>query len=189
LLIDNSSKAPRHHPFWDALSVAWTDELQPLSERFGERIKQHMEETDRAVKQAAKAIYEQLQQRPFLLKTLRGVRVTANIGGALMGFLIPEGGMVTDLLEDLVIVPAVMTGVEATVNGAVASYVRDHRRKLVEKLRRDAESIAAQLYRAPLLSIADIALKKTGTIGVGKDILERLPATIEQLQAQLAAKA
>jgi hypothetical protein len=52
-LIDSLSKAPRHHPFWDALSAVWTEELKSVSEQFGERIKRHMAETDQEVKHTA----------------------------------------------------------------------------------------------------------------------------------------
>jgi hypothetical protein len=187
-LIDNASRAPRHHPFWDALSAAWTEELKPLSERFGERIKHHMAETDREITQTAAEIYEKLQQRPLLLQSLRAVRVTANVGGALVGFLLPgHGGMVQDLLEELVLTPTLLAGVEAATTGAVESFVSGRRQQLVEKLQRDAQTIAAELYRDPLLNIAHAAMQQTGTLGVGKDILERLPAMLTQLQAHLAA--
>ena len=189
-LIDRASQAPRHHPFWNALSAAWTQELKPLSERFGEQIQHHMGETDHEITQTAQEIYAQLQQRPLLLHTLRGVRVTANVGGALVGFMLPvHGGMVHDLLEELVLTPALLTGVEAATTSAVESFVRGRRKQLVEKLQRDARTIAAQLYRDPLLSIAHVAMQKTGTLGVGKDVLERLPAALTQLHAQLATTA
>ena len=59
-MIDSASKAPRRHPFWDALSAAWTEELKPLSEQFGERIQRHMAETDAEVKKTAREIYQAL---------------------------------------------------------------------------------------------------------------------------------
>ena len=189
-LIDSVRQAPRHHPFWDALNTAWTEELKPLSERFGEHIQQHMLETDHAIRQTAQEIYEQLQQRPLLLNTLRGVRVTANVGGALVGFILPgHGGVVLDLLEELVIAPALVTGVEAVTIGAVESFVRGRKAHLVEQLKRDARTIAAQLYRDPLLSLAHAAMQKTGTLDISQDIIERLPTTLTQLHAQLAAPA
>jgi hypothetical protein len=190
VLIESASRAPRHHPFWEALSAAWMDELQPLSERFGACIKHHMEETDREVKQAAQEMYTQLQQRPVLLHTLRGVRVTANVGGVLVGFMLPvHGGMVQDLLEELVLTPALLTGVEAATTSAVESFVRGRRKQLVEKLQHDAQTIAAQLYRDPLLHIAEVAIQKTGTLGVSKDLLERFPGTLTRLHESLTAPA
>ena len=149
-----------------------------------------MLETDHAIIQMAQEIYEQLQQRPLLLNTLRSVRVTANVGGALVGFILPgHGGVVPDLLEELVIAPALVTGVEAVTMGAVESFVRGRKAHLVEQLKRDARTIAAQLYRDPLLSLAHAAMQKTGTLDISQDILERLPTTLTQLHAQLAAPA
>jgi hypothetical protein len=190
MLIDRARQAPRHHPFWDALNTAWTEELKPLSARFGEHIQHHMIETDHAIQQMAQEIYEQLQQRPLLLNALRGVRVTANVGGALVGFILPgHGGVVPDLLEELVIAPALVTGVEAVTTGAVESFVRGRKAHLVEQLKRDARTIAVQLYRDPLLSLAHAAMQQTGTLDISQDILERLATTLTQLHAQLAAPA
>jgi len=186
-LIESASQAPRHHPFWEVLRATWTAELKPLSERFGEYIQRHMVRTEHEITQAAQDIYAQLQQRPFLLNTLRSVRVTANVGGVLVGFLLPvHGGLVQDLLEELVIAPALVTGVEAATTGAVASFVSGRRTQLIEKLLDDARTAAVQLYYTPLLRIAQAAIQQTSTLGVGKDILARLPATLAQLQAQLA---
>lgn len=186
-MIDDARTAPRRHPFWDALSAAWMEELQPLSEQFGKRIEHHMAETDAEVKKTARDIYQTLEQQPLLLNALRSVRVTANVAGAVLGFVIPHGGGVAlDLLEEAVLVPLLMTGVEAATAGAVESFVSERRRRLVEKLRRGARNIAAELYREPLLEIARIVMKRTGAIGVDKAIIERLPGALKQLHAQLA---
>ena len=116
--------------------------------------------------------------------------MTANVGGALVGFILPfHGGMVHDLLEELVIAPALVTGVEAVTTGAVASFVRNRKTQLVEKLQQDARTIAAQLYRNPLLGIAHAAMQKTGTLGVPQDILQQLPTLLTQLHTQLTAPA
>ena len=87
------------------------------------------------------------------------------------------------------IAPALVTGVEAATTGAVASFIRSRRTQLIEKLLDDARTAAVQLYYNPLLSIAHAAIQQTSTLGVGKDILARLPATLAQLQTQLAAPA
>jgi hypothetical protein len=116
--------------------------------------------------------------------------VTANVGGVLVGFMLPvHGGLVHDLLEELIIAPALVTGVEAATMGAVASFVSGRRQRLVAQLLDDARTAAVQLYRDPLLRIAHAAMRQTGALGVGEDILERLPATLARLHAQLAAPA
>ena len=65
------------------------------------------------------------------------------------------------------------------------SFVNDRRNRLVEKLRNDARTIATQLYRDPLLEIANAVMKRTGVLGVGEEIIERLSGTLKQLQTQL----
>ena len=49
----------------------------------------------------------------------------------------------------------------------------------------DARTIGAQLYREPLQAIADTAMQKTGTLGISKDVVERLPVALRQLQELL----
>jgi hypothetical protein len=188
-LIDRSTGSPRHHPFWDALSTAWTEELHALSEQMGELVKRHMTETDLDIKRAAKEIRNRLEDQPWLLNALRGARVTANVSGARVGFLVPvKGGIVYDLIEELLLAPAIVGSVEAATTEAVEGFLTSCKQRLVEKLLNEARTIGAQLYREPLQKIADAAMKKTGTLGVGKDVIERLPAALRELQEQVVDK-
>jgi hypothetical protein len=187
-LIDRYTGAPRHHPFWDALSGAWTKELKPLSEHLSELAKDHMAETDQAIKHTAREIYEKLREQPVLLNTLRTAKVTANVAGVLVGFVLPHHGMVYDLLEEALIAPLLLAGVEATTVGAIGSFLRSRKTELVEKLKAAARTTAAQLYRDPLMRIAVAAIEKTGTLGIDKELVKRLAATLVQIQAQLTAQ-
>jgi hypothetical protein len=186
-LIDSVTNSPRHHPFWNALSAAWTEELEPLSQHLGKLVERHMTETDNGIKTAARDIRAKLEDHPVLLNTLRGARVTANVTGALVGFLVPvKGGIVYDLIEELLLAPAIVGSVEAATTGAVEGFVSNCKHELVEKLMHDARTIGAQLYREPLQTIADAAMQKTGTLGISKDVVERLPAALRQLHNRLA---
>ena len=122
----------------------------------------------------------------MLLNFLRTVKVSANVGGALVGFVFPvKGGLVAELIEEALLLPAITMGVEAGTRFAVESYVNARKKEIVEKLRAEARLIAAQLYRDPLLVFSNAAMKKTGTFGVGKDLIERLPASLDVLRARL----
>jgi hypothetical protein len=189
-LIDRSTGSAKHHPFWDALSTAWTEELQALSKHLGELVSRHMIETDLVIKREAREIRVRLEDQPWLLNALRGARVTANVAGALVGFLVPvKGGIVYDLIEELLLAPAIVGGVEATTTGAVEGFLSTCKQRLVKELLSDARTIGAQLYRSRLEEIAKTAMTKTETMGVGKDLIERLPATLRALQKQVAATA
>jgi hypothetical protein len=183
--IDRYTDDPRHHPFWDALNAAWKAEVKPLSEHFGELVKQHMAETDGAIKQAAKEIYDELAKQPVLLNVLRTVKVSAGVTGTLVGFVLPHGGIVLDLFEDAVLPAVLVSGVEAATIGAVESFVSSRKSKLIEQLETNARTTAAQLYREPLARMANLAMQKTATLGIERDLTDRLPRLLEQLQAQL----
>lgn len=184
--IEAERGATRHHPFWDALAEEWQEQLQDLSKKFGDRVALHMRRTEEEITAAARDIVDALRQSPTTLKALQGIRVTANVGGALVGIFLPHGGFAFDLLEELIIAPAMMSAAEAATSRLAQSYVAGRRDDVVNKLKRDARHIAEALYAEPLLAIAEGAMARAGALGIGEDILRRLPENLRRLQAELA---
>ncbi|MBV9484416.1 MAG: 50S ribosome-binding GTPase, partial [Acidobacteria bacterium] len=111
--IDREREAPRHHPFWDNMAAEWDDQLKQLSAAFSTSIQSQMRRSDEEIKRAAADIYATLAKRPTTLHLLRGARVAANVGGALVGIMLPHHGIVFDLLEEAIIAPAMMSATEA----------------------------------------------------------------------------
>ena len=184
--IDLERAAVRHHPFWDSLSEQWQEQLKELTENFGAAVETHMKRTDEEINAAARDIFDTLKQRPATLNTLRGARVAANVGGALVGIFIPiKGGFVFDLLEEAIVAPAMMSAAEAATSSIAQNYVTGRRDAVVGKLKKDARSIAKLLYKVPLLAIAEVAMERAGALGVDNEILERLPNNLRQLQAEV----
>ena len=186
--IDAERGAARHHPFWDMLAEEWPTQLIRLSEEFGAEIVRHMRSTDAAIQVAASDIYDKLKERPNTLKVLRGVRVATNVGGALVGFVLPHHGMVYELIEEAIVAPAVVTATESATGAAVQDYVTRRRDKIVNKLTEAARDIARTLYREPLLAIGATAMARAGSLGVDQDILDRLPSNLRRLEAELSAR-
>ena len=185
-IIDHARNEPRHHPFWNVLGSAWRDEFGALNEQFARLVEAHMQETDRAIKQAAADIFNSLKEQPNLLMALQGAKVAASVGGLAVTFLVPHvGGYVLDLLEEAVLAPAMLVGVDAATTGAVQTFVKSRRDNLVAQLKADAATIAAKLYREPLQRIAQLARSRAGTLGVDRRLLDRLPAALRQLQLEL----
>ena len=89
------------------------------SQHLGKLVERHMTETENDIKKAAKEIRAKLEEHPVLLRTPRAcARVTANVTGALVGFLVPvKGGIVYDLIEELLLAPAIVGSVEAATTG------------------------------------------------------------------------
>jgi hypothetical protein len=185
-VIDAARRAPRHHPFWDALDAAWKAEFDALNARFAALVARHMDETERAIKETAKAILEHLKSRPALLRTLQSVKVAANVSGIAVAFMIPHAGSyVYDLLEDSVLVPAMGAGVDMVAQGAIATFVATCKMNLIRKLKTDAARNAIDLYREPVRRIAQLARATAGTLGVDEEVFRRLPEELDRLATEL----
>jgi hypothetical protein len=185
-IIDKARNEPRHHPFWDVLASAWRDEFGAMNGQFARLVEEHMKETDRAIKQAAADIFNSLKQQPNLLMTLQGAKVAVSVGGIAATFFVPHAGTyVLDVLEEAVLAPAMLAGVAAATAKAVQTYVTRRKEELVAKLKGDAATIAAKLYREPLQRVASLAKSKAGTLGVDQQILDRVPEALKQLQLEL----
>jgi hypothetical protein len=183
--IDAARRAPRHHPFWDRLAEQWERQTAALAEEFGQAAITHMAQTDAEVRAAAKDILQALQQRPNVLTLLRTVRVSTDIGGLLIGFVLPgHGSIVHDLLKDIVIAPAMLGATGFAAEYAVEGYIAQRRAEIVEKLRADAREMAALLYIKPLDGVGDEVMKMIGTLGLGRELLDRIPASLLRLQQQ-----
>ena len=50
-------------------------------------------------------------------------------------------------------------------------------------------AVAATLYEMPLDTVADAAMTQAGALGVGPEILERLPARLRQMQTRFSGGA
>src|SRR6185312_2492423 len=104
--------------------------------------------------------------------------------------MIPDAGsLVYDLIEEAIITPVFLVGIDAATSSAVKVYVSNRRRELVAKLEREAASIAETLYRAPLDEIAAAARRGAGALGVDEAIIARLPPALRRLQEQVHEQA
>lgn len=185
-VIERARAAPQYHPFWDAVASAWNVEIEALNETFAELLEEHIEKTDRTIKQTAGDILDRLKQQPNLLKTLQGAKVAANMSGVAVSFAIPGvGSFIYDLLEEAILIPAMLGTVDAGTQAAVKTFVAIRKKTLISELKEDAARNAATLYGEPLKRIAQVAMTKAGTMGVDAKIFDRLPAALQQLQFEL----
>ncbi len=145
-----------------------------------------MESTDVEIRAAAQDILQALQQRPNILGLLRAARVSTDIGGVLIGFMLPgHGSIVHDLLRDIVIAPAMLGATGAAAESAVEGYIAQRRTQIIEKLRTQARDMATTLYAMPLDAVGDTVMTNVGTLGLQQELLDRLPANLRRLQQAL----
>jgi 50S ribosome-binding GTPase len=181
--IDAEQRTQRHHPFWDQLAGQWESRIAQLTDEFNQVAATHLAKTDAEIEAAARDILQALQQRPNVLKLLQTVRVSTDVGGLLLTFVVPgHGHIIHDIVEDLVIGPAMLTATGAAAEMAVEGYVARRRNQIVEKLRANARTMAAELYFKPLESLGDAAMAQVGALGLQQDLVDRLPANLQHLQ-------
>ncbi|MGD0109788.1 MAG: GTPase [Rhodopila sp.] len=187
--IESERRNPRHHPFWDRLVAEWEQEATRLADDFGRATVTHMQKTDAEIKAAARDILHALQQRPQVLNLLRAARVSTDIGGLLVGFVVPGHGHIGhDLLDRIVIAPLMLSAAGAAADLAVEGYVAQRRSQIVEQLRADAVDMAKILYVKPLEVLAEGVMTRVGTLGIDQDVLDRIPANLRRLQEEIAAQ-
>jgi 50S ribosome-binding GTPase len=181
--IDRERRNPRHHPLWDRLAEEWDHQATRLADEFSQATIAHMMQSDAVIKAAARDILQALQQRPGVLNLLRAARVSTDIGGLLVGFIIPGHGHIGhDLLDRIVIAPLMLSATGVAAESAVEGYVAQRRSQIVDKLRADAREIAAKLYSQPLDDLGNAVMARIGTLGVEQDLLDRIQANLLRLQ-------
>jgi hypothetical protein len=179
---------PRHHPFWDAMADHWDRQAEHLADEFSAATVDHLRQTDDEIKSAARDVLDALKQRPNVLAALKMARVSLDVGGLLVGFIIPgHGSLAHDLLEDIVIAPAMLGATGFAAESAVEGYVAQRRGRVVQKLRDDVRAMAAALYAGPLDAAGEAVMSGIGTIGLPEELLDRIPENLQRLREGLAA--
>jgi hypothetical protein len=181
-------RAPRHHPFWDRMADEWDRRMARLADEFSQATVVHMQHTDEEIKAAAADVLRALETKPNTLRLLKMARVSLDVSGLLVGFALPgHGGLVHDLLQQVVIAPAMLGATGFAASSAVEGYVAQRRGEIVEKLRADAKEMADTLYLGPLDAIGDAVMSSAGALGIEQALLDRLPADLHRLRGGLHA--
>ncbi|WP_428483438.1 GTPase domain-containing protein [Rhodopila sp.] len=181
--IDTERRVPHHHSFWDKLAVEWEAQAIRLADDFSQTTAAHAARGNEEIRTAARDILQALQQRPAVLGLLRAARVSTDIGGLLIGFLIPgHGSIVHDLVKDIVVAPAMLGATGFAASSAVEGYIAQRRSQIVEKLRAEVREMAIVLYAKPLDAVGDAVMTQVGAVRIASDLLDRIPANLRRLQ-------
>jgi hypothetical protein len=181
-------RSPRHHPFWDRLAEEWDRRTARLADEFSQATVLHMEKTDEEIRAAAADVLRALEQRPNVLKLLKAARVSLDVSGLLAGFALPgHGNIIADLLQEIVIAPALLGATGFATSSAVEGYVAQRRIQIVDRLLADAREMAASLYTEPLDNVGEAVMARVGALGLDQALLHRLPADVQRMRSGLHA--
>ena len=116
------------HPLWDRLAKRLSAEQPELLEQFHLDALRHHQEFQKTVTEAARQLYQRLQESPTLLNSLRAVRASADAAGVVVA--LQTGGIG---LADLVLTPAMLSLTSTLTESAAKTYVDQVVAELQEK--------------------------------------------------------
>ena len=116
------------HPLWDRLARRLSAEQPELLEQFHLDALRHHQEFQKTVTEAARELYQRLQESPALLNSLRAVRASADAAGVVVA--LQTGGIG---LADLVLTPAMLSLTSTLTESAAKTYVDQVVAELQEK--------------------------------------------------------
>ena len=116
------------HPLWDRLAKRLSAEQPELLEQFHLDALRHHQEFQKTVTEAARELYQRLQESPTLLNSLRAVRASADAAGVVVA--LQTGGIG---LADLVLTPAMLSLTSTLTESAAKTYVDQVVAELQEK--------------------------------------------------------
>ena len=169
------------HPVWEHLDKGFQSGLsEQAHERFLEGFRSFQMSQAEEVERTARAIYEELEKNPAALNTLRGAKFALEVA-AITGTLIAGG--ITPL--DIIWVPLAASVTHQLVELMGKQYVESQR----EHARMRQQAMVTQYISGPL---AEWLTQWPATGGSAYErlhlALKRIPASIEQLHAEVTAK-
>jgi len=116
------------NPLWDRLAKQLSAQQPELLEQFHLDALGHHQEFQKTVTEAARELYQRLQESPALLNSLRAVRASADAAGVVVA--LQTGGIG---LADLVLTPAMLSLTSTLTESAAKTYVDQVVAELQEK--------------------------------------------------------
>ena len=164
---------------WSALWRRLDAQERALRERLALEVRAHRARFEPEIQAAANRLYEQLQQRPALLNTLRAARATTDAVSILIG--IKSGGM---SVNDLLFAPAMFGLTSLLTEGALGAYMR---RVADELKQRQLDAVRDELLGGGVArELRNVAqeLEGPGLFGVSREDARRAEAALEAWEGE-----
>ncbi|MCS7047341.1 MAG: GTPase domain-containing protein, partial [Gemmataceae bacterium] len=182
LLRKESARRAGQHPLWQYVHDGWHAGLaERIKERFERELAVFHASMHDEVERTARAIYEHLERNPVALNTLRGAKLTLELGAAVSTFAAVATLGATVWLN-LVFIPLATSVANHLVELLGEKYVNTQR----EQTRARQMALVSQKLSAPLAEWL-IQWPATGNTPLERlqQVLQRLPHNIAELEAEL----
>ncbi len=164
-------------PWWQALGEQMRIELGSIRRDYEHASDATRKAFEPEIEKAAAQLYEQLQERPALLNTLRAARATGDAAGIAIAF--KSGGLAP---TDLILAPAMLSVTSLLTEGALGKYLDTVKRDLKVRQRQHIKTrLLEQTLQLSLLNLA-AQLDKSTLLSAHMD--EALSMQIEDLRRQ-----
>lgn len=134
--------------WWRALIHDYPRESDNLKTAFGREIRSYQDAFEPEIEDAARSLYQRLQENPVVLNTLRVSRVGADTAGVL--FAVKTGAVG---LSDALLTPAMLSFTSMLAESAVGQYMDTVREKLLSRQRALVQAILRGMVRTTLTDI------------------------------------
>jgi hypothetical protein len=152
---------------WSVLAARLEAEEPRIRRAIGDSIRKHQQLVTQEIHTAANELYEVLRERPMLLNTLRGARVTADLASIVLA--IKTGGA---HVNDLRVAPAMFGLVSLMTEGAVGAYMTRIADDLKQRQLGHVRAALVDATLAPLLRGLADGLSGPRLVGLSAEQLE-----------------
>lgn len=177
---DAARRAKTNEPgwrLWSAISDRLESHEADLTQRAHETIARFRQAFEPEIQQAAQNLYNELQQHPTVLNTLRAARVTADAAALVLAVKTAGVGV-----ETLLLAPAVLSVTSMLTEGALGSYMQtvaaNLKRRQMECLR---QQVFVEALQAELLALPD-DLRGQGVFGISRVRMDAAADALAKLE-------
>ena len=118
VILDAEQDAAATALWWSALSRSLNTQREALLREVREATEDYQQDFKPEIEKAAKRLYENLQEQPAVLNTLRAARVSADAAAVVLA--VKSGGLAA---SDLVLAPAMLSLTTMLTEGALGKYM------------------------------------------------------------------
>ena len=135
--LQNSETDPGQESWWKGIAGLLREQRPALEQQFADSVTEYQEGFRPEIERSAHSLYQQLQQQPATLNSLRAARVTADAAAVVVA--VKSGGL---SVHDLIVAPAMLSLTSMLTESTLGHYMD---RVAAELKQRQLETVTGQL--------------------------------------------